>query len=93
MQKPPILSNHSNDKPIGESYYDDGMLRIRLNEEGLKLMEQIKNQAMREPCEEQPADWVGLTDEEVMQTMHEEWLTMVDFARLIEAKLREKNGF
>jgi hypothetical protein len=40
----------------------------------------------------QPAAWVGLTDEEVMQTMHEEWLAMFDFARLIEAKLREKNG-
>ena len=36
--------------------------------------------------------WVGLTDEEVMQTMSGDWTSQFYFARAIEAKLREKNG-
>jgi hypothetical protein len=36
--------------------------------------------------------WVGLTDEEVMQTMSGDWTSQFYFARSIEAKLREKNG-
>ena len=39
------------------------------------------------------AAFVGLTDEEVMQTItYGGWLTMVDFARYIEQRLKEKNG-
>ena len=37
--------------------------------------------------------WVGLTDEEVMQTMSGDWTSQFYFARAIEAKLREKNGY
>jgi hypothetical protein len=39
-----------------------------------------------------PKPWVGLTDEEVMQTMSGDWTSQFYFARAIEAKLREKNG-
>jgi hypothetical protein len=35
--------------------------------------------------------WVGLTDEEVMQTMSGDWTSQFYFARAIEAKLKEKN--
>jgi hypothetical protein len=35
--------------------------------------------------------WVGLTDEEVMQTMSGNWTSQFYFARAIEAKLKEKN--
>ena len=53
--------------------------------------------ALREALEEQPAQrtWVGLTDEEQTQVawscgaMSADWL---DFARAIEAKLKEKNN-
>jgi hypothetical protein len=38
-----------------------------------------------------PKPWVGLTDEEVMQTMSGDWTSQFYFARAIEAKLREKN--
>jgi hypothetical protein len=38
-----------------------------------------------------PMPWVGLTDEEVMQTMSGDWTSQFYFARAIEAKLREKN--
>jgi len=34
---------------------------------------------------------VGLTDEEVMQTMSGDWTSQFYFARAIEAKLKEKN--
>ena len=40
----------------------------------------------------QPATWVGLTDEEI-ERAHETTLSMYGFARAIEAKLREKNGY
>jgi hypothetical protein len=36
--------------------------------------------------------WVGLTDEEVMQTMNGDWTSQFYFARAIEAKLKEKNN-
>jgi hypothetical protein len=36
--------------------------------------------------------WVGLTDEEVMQTMSGDWTSQFYFARAIEAKLKEKNA-
>jgi hypothetical protein len=36
--------------------------------------------------------WVGLTDEEVMQTMSGDWTSQFYFARAIEAKLKEKNN-
>jgi hypothetical protein len=36
-------------------------------------------------------EWVGLTDEEIKNSMQGH-NTQVDFARAIEAKLREKNG-
>jgi hypothetical protein len=35
--------------------------------------------------------WVGLTDEEVMQTMSGDWTSQFYFARAIEAKLKELN--
>jgi hypothetical protein len=35
--------------------------------------------------------WVGLTDEELMQTMSGEWTSQFYFARAVEAKLKEKN--
>ena len=35
--------------------------------------------------------WVGLTDEEVMQTMSGDWTSQFYFARAIETKLKEKN--
>jgi hypothetical protein len=35
--------------------------------------------------------WVGLTDEEVMQTMSGDWTSQFYFVRAIEAKLKEKN--
>jgi hypothetical protein len=38
-----------------------------------------------------PKPWVGLTDEEVMQTMSGDWTSQFYFARAIEAKLKEKN--
>ena len=41
------------------------------------------------PAAQKP--WVGLTDEEVMQTMSGDWTSQFYFARAIEAKLREKN--
>ena len=40
----------------------------------------------------QAREWVGLTDEEVMQTMSGDWTSVFYFARAIEAKLREKNA-
>jgi hypothetical protein len=43
------------------------------------------------PAAQKP--WVGLTDEEVMQTMSGDWTSQFYFARAIEAKLKEKNGF
>jgi hypothetical protein len=89
MQKPPILSGHANAKPIGESYYEDGTLHIRLNHEGLKLMEQIKHP----PIQDSTA-WVGLTDEEILAELPVTTSRpATSFARAIEAKLREKNGF
>ncbi len=36
--------------------------------------------------------WVGLTDEEVMQTMSGDWTSQFYFARAIETKLRSKNN-
>jgi len=36
--------------------------------------------------------WVGLTDEEVMQTMSGDWTSQFYFARAIEAKLKAKNS-
>ena len=36
-------------------------------------------------------EWVGLTDTEVMHIYGGEWLNDMDFARAIEAKLKEKN--
>jgi hypothetical protein len=41
------------------------------------------------PAAQRP--WVGLTDEEVMQTMNGDWTSQFYFARAIEAKLKEKN--
>ena len=49
-------------------------------------------------------EWVGLTDEELRDALREcpkdsvdalrvRWLYAKDFARAIEAKLRDKNGF
>jgi hypothetical protein len=38
-----------------------------------------------------PKPWVGLTDEEVMQTMSGDWTSQFYFARAIEAQLKEKN--
>ena len=35
-------------------------------------------------------EWVGLTDDEIW-TLHDSYLNPVEFARAIEAKLREKN--
>jgi hypothetical protein len=35
--------------------------------------------------------WVGLTDEELMQTMSGDWTSQFYFARAIEAKLKERN--
>jgi len=35
--------------------------------------------------------WVGLSDEEVMQTMSGDWTSQFYFAQAIEAKLKEKN--
>jgi hypothetical protein len=35
--------------------------------------------------------WVGLPDDEVMQTMSGDWTSQFYFARAIEAKLKEKN--
>jgi hypothetical protein len=43
------------------------------------------------PWPVQPKPWVGLTDEEVMQTMSGDWTSQFYFARAIEAKLKEKN--
>jgi len=39
----------------------------------------------------QQRPWVGLTDEEVMQTMSGDWTSQFYFARAIEAELKEKN--
>jgi len=36
-------------------------------------------------------EWVGLTDTEVINIYGGEWLNDMDFARAIEAKLKEKN--
>lgn len=38
-------------------------------------------------------EWVGLTDEEIGGIHRAGWSTNMDFARAIEAKLKEKNGF
>jgi hypothetical protein len=43
------------------------------------------------PWPVQPKTWVGLTDEEVMQTMSGDWTSQFYFARAIEARLKEKN--
>jgi hypothetical protein len=47
-----------------------------------------------QPAQRQSARsaWVGLTDEEVMQTMNGDWTSQFYFARAIEAKLRSKNN-
>ena len=43
------------------------------------------------PWPVQPKPWMGLTEEEVMQTMSGDWTSQFYFARAIEAKLKEKN--
>jgi hypothetical protein len=40
---------------------------------------------------EDVTEWVGLTEDEVMQTMSGDWTSQFYFARAIEAKLKEKN--
>jgi hypothetical protein len=65
------------DMLVAELDYENRLLRAR--------NERLEREA------EQRKPWVGLTDEEVMQTMSGDWTSQFYFARAIEAKLREKN--
>jgi len=52
---------------------------------------------MERPLYRAPTEWVGLTDDEIAQLMYKcdvivTGPTQFDFARAIEAKLKEKNG-
>ena len=51
----------------------------------------IANALIQRVINELKKEWVGLTDEEIKNSMQGH-NTQVDFARAIEAKLREKNG-
>ena len=57
-----------------------------------------KSQAETKTPEAQPAERVALTDEQIIQVMCDcpvrknDWADLIDFARAIEAKLREKNA-
>ena len=51
---------------------------------------------MERPLYRAPTEWVGLTDDEIAQLMYKcdvivTGPTQFDFARAIEAKLKEKN--
>ena len=46
----------------------------------------------REALEDRLGKWVGLTDEEISTVDWKTNETLHDFARAIEAKLKEKNG-
>ena len=61
------------------------MTRIITDSNGRK---HITNEPLLHPPQR---TWVGLTDEEVMQTMSGDWTSQFYFARAIEAKLKEKN--
>jgi len=47
------------------------------------------------PVNVQQRTWVGLTDEEITALKHngERYISSQDFARAVEAKLKQKNGF
>ena len=53
---------------------------VRLQREVAELEKELKKKRK----------WVGLTDDEIW-TLHDSYLNPVEFARAIEAKLREKN--
>jgi hypothetical protein len=59
-----------------------------------EVIVRVKNGQIVESAEPPAAQrqWVGLTDEEVMQTMSGDWTSQFYFARAIEAKLKEKNN-
>ena len=51
----------------------------------------IANALIQRVINELKKEWVGLSDDEIKNSMQGH-NTQVDFARAIEAKLREKNG-
>jgi hypothetical protein len=73
--------------------------RWKLGDSGWQLEDAepsaVQPKAVIEPLYTTPPaaqrQWVGLTDEEVMQTMSGDWTSQFYFARAIEAKLKEKN--
>ena len=61
--------------------------------EQVQIAEEMKNKKLYTAPPQRT--WVGLTDEEIAALKHngERYISSQDFARAIEAKLKEKNGF
>ena len=63
--------------------------------ENLEVVDEREFGAFRVYTHPPQPTWVGLTDEEITALKHngERYISSQDFARAVEAKLKQKNGF